>query len=208
MAEIKLKVDDFEVIIDPSELELKAELKDDLPPVEDIAEPMGIYDVDLYAEFVGSMRVKAITEYDACQKAKEELHESRYELSTWLHTEAHLRGTELVDPKTEEPFDYNTYIFTEYGYGYFNMKSWQIALLSSKNQTTLKEFHDHAQCLECGKKILIGDLIYGLVCGCGNKDPSMFDFKFPSKLQELKPDMISDDLKEKLKKRLEDLKRT
>ena len=30
MAEIKLKVDDFEVIIDPSELELKAELKDDL----------------------------------------------------------------------------------------------------------------------------------------------------------------------------------
>lgn len=140
---ITLKVDDFIITIHPSELEIKDQYIDQIPMPDEIETlSKRVYDVTLYAEFVGHATVRAYDLYEALERAKDVLEPKDYELNDYIHDEVEIIDHIQIDPETEEEFDYYTYLFREYGYGIFKLKGWQTALLGSKNQTTLKQYQE------------------------------------------------------------------
>lgn len=145
MSKIKLEVDDFKVIIDPDELELREEVKGEIPSEEeakdeDFVVDMYSYNVRICREAVGNIKVKAPDKYSAVERAEDKLLPSEYELEGVIHEEATKLGSTKVDVKRGEEYSYKSYIFNEYGYDCFKLKGWQLALLNSEDQTTLKRW--------------------------------------------------------------------
>lgn len=143
--EIELEVDGFEVTIKPIDLSLKEDKLDELPDREDTkfekAKPMKVYRVKLYTEAVAETTVKGETQYEAIERSKESIPPSKYEIMDWIYKETEYIEDTYVNPDNpEEEWEYNDCIMEEYGYEYFDLMNWQLALLQSDDQSTLKRF--------------------------------------------------------------------
>lgn len=145
--EIEIEADGLEFTMKPINLSLNKDKleSDEIPNEEDAkltkALSMKVYRVTLYCEAIAETVVKGETKYDAIEKAKDSIPPSGYKITDLVHNESKYIEDVYVKPdKPEKAWEYKEYIMDEYGYEYFDLMNWQLALLQSDDQTTLKRF--------------------------------------------------------------------
>lgn len=148
---VKIEFKDFIYEQDLDELEFKHGVKSNLPEPEDlnVTKKVKVYDAEVSCNVLFETEVQAEDGIEGEKIAHNKISMENFDdavIQSFTNTNMTQKSEKLIDKRTDKEFNMKRYVWEKEEWDKFKLEPWKKALLSSNNQTSLKEFVEGEMC--------------------------------------------------------------